>query len=503
MSRDIKGTSLTQLNDGLERAVRRCKNQLTSAIADAERNAVTSAVRIANDNIKRAQQDNQRKIENVARTMISRIEDTQRQLGARIDDQARKLTQDISALDRRHTKALNDLSDSVFDAIESQNKYIESQVARLDKNIGILNTGLKEVNQSMRDLSHRTDERFRAQQNEINSIQSDIKSIFDRQTADTNSKLLAAGAALALLAAIRERTDVAKFAPKHMLESIALKEERLRGIRQNPDSCTITDANNLIDEALVMENEAIRRQQEWEPLHKATLSAAIAVLRLLESSESIKVPSLYDETEEELKADYWTHGAYGRTLQEIRRLKQQIENAPADMNLIKDLQAKVEILQHQAENLIIEASELGTLSEQRVIVSNDVLNAMTNQGWELKEDPDFMGGEEDSDWREGTFAILRKPNTGEEVSILVLPEEKNGKKGNQIIFHRNDDLRESAGAFQSRMEEIKREIEKSGYKLGALHEPEHGDGKIEQLRNRNEMRRKGASAKLQQTLSSH
>ena len=113
-----------------------------------------------------------------------------------------------------------------------------------------------------------------------------------------------------------------------------------------------------------------------------------------------------------------------------------------------------------------------------------------------------MGGEEDSDWREGTFAVLSKPRTGEEVSILVMPEEKNGVTGTQIIFHRNDNRNESAGAFQARMEEIKREIEKSGYKLGALREPVHsGTGKIDRLRTSESMRRKGAAQELHRTLS--
>lgn len=497
MSRDIKGTSLNELNDGLERAVRRCKSQLTSAIADAERNAINSAICISNDNIRRSQQQMQAKINQVSTDLSGRIENSQRQIGARIDEQSRRFTQEIQNLDRKHVKALNELSNKVAESIEEQ-------VSRLDKNIGILNKSLNEVSRSMNDLASRTNERFRQQQNQISSIQRDIKSIFERQQSDTNSKLLAAGAALALLDAIRERTDVARFAPRQMLDSIALKEDRLRNIGNNPDSCTITDVNNLIDEALGMENEAIRRRSEWEPLHKAALASAMAVLSLLEKSESIKVASLYDDgMEEELQTDYWTHGAYSRIMQEIKTLKEQIENAPAEISVIKNLQNKVDELQHQAEHLIIEAAELGTLSEQRIIVSNDVLNAMVNQGWELKGDPDYMGGEEESDWREGTFAILYKPNTGEEVSILVLPEEKNGKIGNQIIFHRNDDLLESAGAFQSRMEEIKREIEKSGYKLGDLHEPEHGDGKVELLRDRNSMKRKGASTKLRETLSGH
>ncbi|MDE5882524.1 MAG: hypothetical protein K2H60_12410 [Muribaculaceae bacterium] len=503
MSDDIKGTSLRELNDGLERAVRRCKNQLSQTIAIAESNAVRSAVNVANNNIRRAQQDMQAQLETASRHLSSRIEATQRQLGARIDQQARKLTQDLEALDRRHTKALGDLANSVSQAMENQNRYIESQINRLDKNIGILNSGLNAVNQGLQDLASQTQSRFQAQQREIKSIQSDVKSIFDKQQADTNSKLLAAGAALAMLEAIRARTDVNRYAPKHMLDSIALKEQRLRHISRNPDACTITDANNLIDEALVMENEAIRRRNEWEPLHQAALSSALAVLKLLQDSETVKVPSLYDDADESLKANYWTHGAYERTLHEINQLKQQIENAPVDKELLKELHRQVEALQRQAEKLIIEAAELGTLSEQRVIVSNDVLNAMINQGWELKGDPDFMGGEEDSDWREGTFAVLHKPNTGEEVSILVLPEERDGKRGNQIIFHRNDNIRSSSGSFQSRMEEIKREIEKSGYKLGALHEPEHGDGKVEQLRNSSSMRRRGAAEQLRRTLSSH
>lgn len=503
MSRDIKGTSLTELNDGLERAVRRAKSQLQSDIAQAESYAIKNAIRASNENIRRAQNETNWRIDNVSKSLSGNIEATQRQLGARIDAQARETTRQLQNLDRKHTQALMDLSNAVFDAMEAQDERISQEVDRLDNKIGKLADGIRHVNDGMRQLAASTDRRFEAQQKKIAGMQADIKSIFDKQAADTNSKLLAAGAALALLDAIRERTDVKRFAPQHMLDSIALKEERLRNIAKNPDSCTITDANNLIDEAVVMENEAIRRKNEWEPLHKAALSSALAVLKLLESSETIKVPSLYDESDEDLKADYWTHGAYGRTLSEIRKLKTEIELMPADKALLKEYQDKVDMLQRRSENLIIEAAELGTLSEQRVIISNDVLNAMIQQGWELKGDPDYMGGEdEESDWREGTFAILTRPGTGEEVSILVLPEDNGGKKGNQIIFHRNDDLMESAGAFQTRMEEIKREIEKSGYKLGALKEPAHGgDGKIDQLRNREDMRRKGASQKLRRTLS--
>lgn len=501
MSRDIKGTSLIELNDGLERAVRRCKRQLLSEISEAETRAVTTAIRISNS-IRQAQREINTRMDNVSKNLTNRIESVQRQLGARIDDQARKNAEELHKLDQRHTRALLDLTDAVFDAMEAQDARIDKEVSRIDHNIGVLSKGLKSVNDGMRDLAASTNRRFNEQQQQITAIQGDIKKIFERQANGTNTKLLAAGTALALLEAIRERTDVERFAPRHMLESIALKEERLRNIARYPDSCTITDANNLIDEALVLENEAIRRRNEWEPLHKAALSSALAVLQLLENAETIKVPSLYEDSEEDLKADYWTHGKYGETLKEIRQIKDDIERMPVDKERLQQLQERIDTLRRQSEYLIIEAAELGTLSEQRIIISNDVLNAMVRQGWELKGDPDYMGGEEESDWREGTFAVLSKPGTGEEVSILVLPEEKNGKKGNQIILHRNDELKESDGAFHTRMEEIKREIEKSGYKLGDLREPSHGGkGKIDQLRSHDGMRSKGAAQKLQKTLS--
>jgi|GEM_PF-5338275 len=503
MSRDIKGTSLTQLNDGLERAVDRAKRQLRNDIANAEANAVSRAINVSDRRIREAQQQMNDRLRQASDNLGRRIENAQRNLGARIDEQARRTAREMQELDRRHTAALRNLSDSMYNAISAQGRRITEEVERLDNNIGVLSKGLDNMGRQMRSLADEVDSRFARQQQEISAIQKDLRSLFEQRAEDENTKLLAAGAALAVLESIRERTDLERFAPKHMLDSLRLKEERLRNIAGNPAGCSVTDANNLMDEAIVAENEAMRRQAEWEPLHQAALASAMAILGMLEKSENLKVPSLYEEgAEEELQADYWTHGRYGRLRGEMEALKKDIENMPADTERLKAIQAELEAKKHEAERLIIEAAELGTLSEQRIIISNDILNVMTEQGWELQEDPDFLGGETESDWREGTFAMLRKPGTGEELSILVLPEEKGGKVGNQLIFHRNDDRIESGKAFHSRMSEIRREIEKSGYKLGDLFEPKAGgDGKVERLRNAGSMKSKGAAEELKKRLA--
>ena len=460
MSRDIKGTSLTEMNDGLERAVGRCKSQLLGQIRDAENAAVAKAMKNADKQIRSAQELNKKRLEQTSKTLMDRIERVQKSLGARIDANAEATSKEIKNLDWKHTRALQMLADKM-------------------------------------------DGEFRQQQQEIRRVRDDVQRIFQERERDTNYKLVAAGAALALLDAIRERTPVGKFAPQDILDRVAMKEGRLRNLRSNPNACTISDVNDLVDESLVMENEAVRRRNEWEPVYRDVLSSAMGVIDLLERAEKISVPSLYDETQqEELKANYWTHGEYDKILEEIRRVKADIENAPADIAVLKELDGKVEKLKLKANAILKDAAELGMLSEQRVIISNDILNVMIDQGWELKGDPDFMGGDEESDWREGTFAVLSKPATGEELSILVLPEnEAGGEKRNQIIFHRNDDMLESGLAFQTRMEQIKREIEKSGYRLGELTEPNQGGGKIEQLRSADSMKKKGAAKQLRKSIS--
>ncbi len=502
MSGDCKELSIRGVNEAIRTAEKRFRNNVSNEIAGAAKIAVRNAVEIADRHIHYVQQDINEKINKVNNNLKNKIEQTQRQLGAKIDQQSRQTAQALQDLDRRHTKALRDLTDSVADAIKAQDRRITSEVNRIDRNMGVLADGLNSISRGIQELASSTNQKFRDQQQQLNSVQNDIKTIFDRQQSDTNNKLLAAGAALAILDAVRERTDVDRYAPKHLLDSIRLKEDRLRHIQSNPDSCTITDANNLIDEAIVLENEAIRNRAEWEPPHHATLTSAIAVLKMLEASEKIEVTSLHNENEvEELRADYWTHGKYGKVLAEIRRIKEEIENMPVDTRRLDELQSKINQLQRESENLLIEAAELGLLSENRVIFSNDVLNALVEQGWEFKEG-DFEGGEEDCDMREGIFAIISNPGRGEELTIRVFPQEEDGKVINKTLFHRNDNIHESTGAFRSRMEAIRKEIEKSGYEIGPLEAPGYGgDGKVEILRKPEELRRKGASQKLKKALS--
>lgn len=504
MSRDVKSTDLNGINDGLERAIRRVNKSLHTEMEKRERNAIRTATEIASSEIRKNKRELENLVRNVSDKMESRIETVQRNLGARIDANARELNRRMAELDRRHTDALQQVSNNLWDALQTQGQVVQREVERLDSSIGVLAGGLEQLSSGLQELERDVDRRFNEQDLRITAISSDVKKLFDLRQADENVKILAAGCALAELEAIRERTPVDRFAPIEIRDRVAQMERRLREAGHNTVALTVSDANALLDEAIVMEKAAKREQARWMAKQHTALMAAKALLRMMQETMQLKVSSIYDENQiEELQTDYWTHGAYSKLEVEARQLEQRIESGQLSISELDDAIARLKLWHQQADELLLKAAELGILSENRVIVSNDILNVMIAQGWELKEDPGFMGGETDEDMREGTFAILKKTATGEELSILVMPEERGDKVVNKIIFHRNDETVEAPTAFQTRMEQIKREIERSGYKLGQLGEPQcGGDGKIPQLRQGSHLRKAGVSRQLKDRLRS-
>lgn len=497
MSRDIKGTSLKELNDGLERAIRRSNRNLQNEIKKAHDQAIDTAISDSMMRVNNLRGELSRRMDNANSQLASRIERTQRNLGAQMDGLSRSTNQRLVELDQRHTQQLNQVTKEVLEAVNENSRLMKAEVSRIDQNMSLLNQNVKRLETSV-------DNRLQQQQQQLDALRNDVNKLFEERNGDENYKLVAVGQALALLETIRERSEIKRFAPVAMQEEVALKENRLRHV--NPKDITISDANELIDKAIIMENEARREQLRWEAQQNLTSTAVNALLRLMQDSMNLKIGSIYEgATElEDLQTDYWTHGAYKKVLEETKELQQRIDGRNMSISELKEAHKRIEELEQQSERLRKEAVERGILSESRVAVSNDILNTMLSQGWELTDDPGYMGSElEEEDAREGTFAVLKKAITGEELSIVILPEEKeDGSLGNKIIFHRNDTRIEAAGAFQARMEQIKREIEKSGHKLGPIGEPKcGGDGQISQLRNACELRKRGAAEKLTKTLN--
>ena len=317
MSRDVKSTTLDGINDGLERGINRLRGQLQNEIRNAEQKVLNQADQNARWMIEDTRRQLYQNINTLAANLDSHIEDVQESLGARIDDNARKMRANLRAIDQKHTQALRNLRDEIYDALDKQSEAMEEMQDEIES----LADGLNTLNNNLNQLEKDVNKRFQNQQQQINTINANVKNLYDLRQQDETNKLLAAGEALALLDTIRQRTPVARFAPQSMQDKVALLEQRLRGIKSNPGTCSITDANNLVDDALVMEAEAVREHLKWQAKHKLAKTMADALLRLMQENMKLKVNSIYDESKtEELQADYWTHGKYSQLEQQIKEV---------------------------------------------------------------------------------------------------------------------------------------------------------------------------------------
>lgn len=506
MSRDVKEFTIKGVNDGLEKGISRAKCQLLEEIKFKSEQAVCEATNRAAEMTERTRKDILGRLECIQNDMDERIEREQRIIGARIDNNARQLNRRLANIEQQHTESLTKMRNQLYDAIDAQGKEMKHEVERLDHNINILANGLRNIEGNMLDLQRDMNTKFDVQQQQINTLNANVQTLYDSKKNDENEKMLAAGAALAILDAIKERSPIKRFAPQYMQEEVAFIENRLRNIKNNPSSCTVSDANILMDKALVMENEALRTEAQWQVHFDLAVRMADSILLMMAEENDPQINSIYEEvTDDEkisLQTDYWTHGAYDALRKEIEQIKKRINSKEPDITEFETIIDKLQQLEVKAAQMREQAANLGILSEERVAVTNDILNSMLASGWELKDAPGYLGGEkDDEDMREGTFAVLKKNVSNEELSILILPEQQGDKVKNKIVVHRNDDKPESGMAFMSRMNEIKKEIEKSGHKVGDVCAPAcGGDGKILELCDAQSLGKSGSSNEIKKAL---
>ena len=137
-------------------------------------------------------------------------------------------------------------------------------------------------------------------------------------------------------------------------------------------------------------------------------------------------------------------------------------------------------------------------------MSVDIVQALEKQGWIIKyedgkADINYLGGEIENDIRESVYSILRGPE-GEELTIIVGPNADETE--NLITFHRNDDRILTPQQYERSLEDIRKEIEQSGYILsqGKCCNKDHEDNPIQEMSSPRFLDGKGATKELKQRM---
>lgn len=465
MSREIKVCNVNTLNDVNDRV----RSLQRSVAADLERVKLEAE---------------QRAVAQAAR----RIEEVRANMANRLDREIRGVNERVVKMDAEHRRRLQELSGRMSEDMRSMGRQLNGRIDELQRNM---------------------ERRFRSQEADITILQKNVSGLFNMISDEMQKRREAVKTVTAYREEAFRRSPIRRFLPDKAAE-IDMRISRL-----DPDSSAcLSMAEEVCIQLLLAEEKAIKEYMIFSALQEQALSQAKEVLEVVKSNR--RVDALHPEdaglSEEEkkdrtvsLETDFWVRGAYSSVEKELEDLKRELnlmgnEAEKPDADRIDTIMARISELQQKADEMIETAVARAVLSENRVIVTEDIVTALIRQGYEVKLDENgneaiqYLGGEEDNDWREGVFAILRKAG-GEEITIVVRPDA--GEVNNQIIFHRNDERNLNDTEYISSIRRIKQEIEKSGHSLGQITAPsDGGHEQIPELRDARRLSRKGAAGKV-------
>ena len=514
MSREIKVCDVNTLNDVNDR-VRALQRSVLIDIADAQREALRTANYEAQRRIDAARQemiDKMNRNTSYINSRLQSLDESQRRAMRSLADQVYGR---ISELNRSMTTRMDKQFDTIRQGMQSMDRSIRADMGRMQSDIYdyIKKTqqwtkeNLEILNENIVQLGHEVDKRFEQQQAEIDNVRKDIGILFDEIKKRQNAKSEAILMAKELLQKINGRIDLSRFAPERWHE-INIRVSSLDTV--SDDSACIAQAHEICIQAMLAEEEAWKNKLKIDSLAQLASAELKKVLEVVNANREIKASHPdYPEETVNLEADFWTRGQYQKIIEELECIKRTVDN-PYDKDITPEILGgyikRIAELESISTDLIQKSVERAILSENRVVVTEDIVTALIEQGYEVaiengKEAINYMGGEQENDWREGVYAILEK-GTGEKITIIVKPNEDATK--NQLIFHRNDNRNITDAEYIASLERIKKEIQRSGHPVGDLQAPaDGGNTQIPELRSSESLSKKGAASIIEEQIVTH
>lgn len=467
MSQEIKVFDINQA----EYQINRLNNQLRNTqqqLRNAEGKAQKAAQKAMSEGYKKIQ-----------REMDSR----EMRMQARLSD----LNHELRETETRYRKALKDQAKSIAAQIDNLQDWTKS-------NIDLLNS--------------RVDKSF----TEIKDIRAEIGQIFEKEANETKKAKNLVHHLEVLIKSVEENTLHNKYTP-NKLNRI---RRRLNEIKNDPATSIIAGTRNLLGDIHELQEDIEFHQAIFNAIYGHVIKAAQEVLELMNNNRTDLFFTdengnrIIDEQGNgiQVEIDFWTNGGYTVLEKEVIELNSELENnrdlAELDVERLNKILERLETIRAEQEELILLAVRRGMSSENRVIISEDIVDALIKQGYQLKRldngEPAhfYCSGEIEADQREAVFAIL-KNGVGAEITVIVHPDQD--LLENRVFFQRNDRNNLTEQELRTSISEIKGIIENRGYKMGNAETPSGtGDFKQEELADANALAKVGISKGLKERL---
>jgi hypothetical protein len=472
MSRSIKIHTLDQA----EAWVNRLNQELVAAQNQARQAEIVAAQRaaqIADERVQQMKAENENRFNGV-------IDDLRRQMDRELDTEKRARIQ----VEQEHQRALQRQANDFYDRLKSEIENVQ------DWTQGEID-----------DLQNRVNQEFEEQQAQINNVRQQVRGLYEREeNAEKRAKIL--------IADVLDKLDKAKNSQhqKYLpgrLNQIIEQVQRLAS-STDPASSRIANAQTALNDIWNLEDDVARAQAHFETLRLIALQQADEIIEMMRKNRSVTAKN--EETGEtaELEINFWTKGEFNKLENEARTLKQELEDRRDSIELnedrVKEIKNRLVAIKNAQNAMRDETVRKGLASERRVELSETIVGAYLEQGFELQGDNahNYMGGEEATDAREGVFAVLKDAN-GREITVIV---NTNKEDCDQVISQRNDDNPRTEEEFRRDLEDLKQKIQaSSGVDLGASTPiPAVGDTKQQELIDPAKLAREGLKQDVKRRL---
>ncbi len=413
-------------------------------------------------------------------------ERVRQQINSRIDSAISGVNQNIRRIDEENRRRMRRLSDEVFEAVGDLRQDLERGLKHVNNRIDF-------VNERINTVVDQVNSRFDAQDSRMDNIESNVRGLYDYISDRQQRGRQAAEDARTMAREYMSKYPIRKYVPDAAQDI----DNALRNLPTIPEDA-IAPALQII---ISLQNAA-RRAVALEAAHlkmKEYTDAVIeSVLKVVNDNRSFS----YNDNGEpvDIESDFWSRGRYSEILNEIQRLKSEMNGDP-DNERLQQICVKARALDEEAGALRKAAIKKAMESEERIALAENLVSAYIRQGYQVKLNPrthhdeiGYMGGDEESDWREGVYAIVQGP-VGEEITVMVNPVE--GSDGNQILFHRNDTRPITEREYIESIRRICDITRKAGYDVGDVKALANCDGKrMPELSDGSNISKKGTAKKV-------
>lgn len=438
-----------------------------------------------------------------------------REMQSRLTSAINGVNTRIDQVDEEQKRRLNKVAGEIYDTIIQVNESLHSEInkTRLELKDDLrsleqrTNERIQQVNRHINQLANHVDEKFEEQQAQLDShskqldnLTSTVNSILAQMADERQKRKEAINLALGVREAAYGRIDIERFNPQKAQEI----NRRMAALTANPDDeGTVARASEVILQIQMAEEEALRNKIIYDTIYAEATAMLEKTLEevIVHTKISIGHPDSPKDTAI-IETDFWNRGEHEKLRLRLIHLKAELQGQPS-LDRIKEIMKEVATGEIQLAEMLGKATQSAILSENRVVMVEDIITALVEQGWQVEQMKNgqdavgYLGGEDrDNDWREGVFAVLQSMN-GERISIVVRPDED--ELNNDIIFHRNDNRSITDREYIRSLERIKQQIAKSGYKLGTTETPvDGGDAEIPEMADTSKLGQSGTAKKISQ-----